>query len=103
MTDQPTSICDEATRQKVKESLPGMRELVTMLSDSDPEKVRNASDELRKNFPGVDDLTLAAFCCYNVGFMMHIAASHGSLELATLGISFAEMAVDLAWEVRDDL
>lgn len=88
------------TLERLKGELPGVRTLATLFGPpGNDESVTEAVDELRQNFPGVDDLTLAAFLAYNVN--VGNMAGQDSLEMLAMAVSFAQMALVLAGDLHE--
>lgn len=87
------------TLERLTNALPALRTLANLFgAPSKDEQVTEAVDELRENFPGIDDLTLAAFLAYGT----RLYSSEDGVDMMALVISFAQMALVLAKPLLGD-
>jgi hypothetical protein len=92
----------EDTLKALKGSLAGMEKLSTLLDIAPVEDdVRLACGELRGNFPGLDDLTLAAFCTYVASVEFESAKEYRNIEALGGAAAYAAMALELAKSIRE--
>jgi hypothetical protein len=108
--DKPEPIPPEIhphTREILEQSLPGVKLFDNFLKEAFPHlrhasedgSVNDAVDELRRTFPGLDDLTLAVMCCYMNSAAAHLYRMAGDLSALTMAASYADMALALAWSL----
>jgi hypothetical protein len=89
------------TLKALKASLPGMGILAELVTGDYENDTREAVAELRQNFPGIDDLTLAAFSAYVAQVEAETAKTWGSLEALGGAAAYASMALELAKSIRE--
>lgn len=105
MSDSTTTTCHPETVAWLKESLPDLLLLAKSASDiPDIGKfVTVASDETRKRFPGLDDLTLAAIHADRAEIMAMLTLEDRNPSFVSPAVTDALVACDLAWEIRETL
>jgi hypothetical protein len=89
------------TLKALKTALPAMEALASLVDGDYSSATAEAADELRRNFPGVDDLALAAFAVYTAQVEVQTAKQYGSLEALGGAAAYASMALELAKSIRD--
>jgi hypothetical protein len=88
-----------ATLEMLKATLPAIKSLNKAFPPGRPQLRNDAADELRQNFPALDDLTLAAFCAYYAMSSVAFAKSSGSFEHMHTAATFAVLAACFAWSL----
>lgn len=110
MTDVAQTEIHPETLKSLKEILPSLEEIVAEVDVAvEPgtaelmhAAVRKVADEMRKNFPGLDDLTLAAIAAWSAekAHGLYHLYGHPSWEKETMAAAL--VAVDLAWSIRGE-
>lgn len=90
----------ENTLTALRAELPAIKRLAGLVPNPDVTEVQEAADELRQNFPGLDDLTLAAFCTYIARVEYTTAREFASVEALGGAAAYASMAVELAGSLK---
>jgi len=94
------------TLTKLKGGIRELKELADLVPDEAGDELEEAANELRSNFPAVDDLTLAAFAGY-IALTERDSAVMMTLHDPSLGVpllggaaAYAKMALHLAGDLE---
>lgn len=89
------------TLKMLKDGIPALRDITAHI-DLDPLAlyVRESADDMRKMFPGLDDLTLAAICLWEASKAHALLHEYGHESWEKEMIAAALVALDLAWSIR---
>jgi|SRR5215469_1312530 len=99
--EPPLSEVHPATLEKLKQSLPGLRDFLQRISKpSRPEDIQAAANEVRLNFPGMDDLTLAAVCAWAAEGAIGFYQTSFDPEHISVACTYTEIALGLAWSLN---
>ena len=106
--DIPTATCPPELAEKIKHDLPALAHIVSHVPlkeglEAHQKHIGNAADEMRRAFPHLDDLTLAAICTMNAHLAQNDYIDSPTVRNLSRICSHAEMAIALAWELTGEL
>lgn len=102
MTDVAQAEIHPDTLAMLKEQIPVLRDITDHI---DPDELapilRQSADEMRKMFPGLDDLTLAAICLWEASKAHGLLHTYQHPSWEKEMIAAALVALDLSWAIRE--
>lgn len=102
MTDVAKTEIHPDTLAELKNNLPVLEGIAAEFDiDQLAPVVRQCADEMRNMFPGLDDLTLAAFALWQSQKAHSLMHLYGQESWEKETVAAALVALDLSWQLRE--